>query len=142
MRTSGGSSRSSARTARELLAALLWRTRRERLTVAIPYLTGQAINAVRPGHHDTSAMVASGSRSRRGAARLAFTVAQPVGRRPACRSESSTTAPGLYENLQKKPSSAFFAASRAGQLMSSATVDRQAVRLFLGYGLVFAAVRP
>ena len=34
-------------------------------TVAIPYLTGQAINAVRPGHHDRSALIAVGARDRR-----------------------------------------------------------------------------
>ena len=43
---------------------------------------------------------------------------------------------GLYEHLQQLELG-FFDRQQTGQLMSRATVDLQAVRFFLGYGLVF-----
>jgi len=44
----------------------------------------------------------------------------------------------VYAHLQELELG-FFATSQTGQLMSRATVDLQAVRFFLGYGLVFIA---
>ena len=45
---------------------------------------------------------------------------------------------GLYGQLQRLELS-FFDRQQTGQLMSRATVDLQAVRFFLGYGLIFIA---
>ena len=42
----------------------------------------------------------------------------------------------MYAHLQRLELG-FFAGQQTGQLMSRATVDLQAVRFFLGYGLVF-----
>ncbi len=44
----------------------------------------------------------------------------------------------LYGQLQRLELS-FFDRQQTGQLMSRATVDLQAVRFFLGYGLIFIA---
>ena len=42
----------------------------------------------------------------------------------------------MYQHLQSLELS-FFDSQQTGQLMSRATVDLQAVRFFLGYGLIF-----
>src|SRR5882724_10525402 len=63
-----------------VVASLLLATAAIGFTVAIPYLTGQAINAVRPGHHDHSALVALGIAI--GAAAPGIHGGPPVGRRP------------------------------------------------------------
>ena len=42
----------------------------------------------------------------------------------------------MYEHLQSLELG-FFDRQQTGQLMSRATVDLQAVRFFLGYGLIF-----
>ena len=55
----------------------------------------------------------------------------------ACRSASSyDLRNGMYAHLQSLELG-FFDRQQTGQLMSRATVDLQAVRFFLGYGLVF-----
>jgi ABC-type multidrug transport system fused ATPase/permease subunit len=104
-------------------------------TVAIPWLTGQGIDAV--------------SRSDRGDVKLyaAIVVAAALGRvvlSVARRLVSGRVSLGveldlrnlLYGHLQGLELE-FFARQQTGQLMSRATVDLQAVRFFLGYGLVF-----
>src|SRR3982074_2756182 len=106
-------------------------------TVAIPYLTGQAINAVRPGHHDRSALIAIGI-AIAGAAllRLAFTVARRLVAGRVSLGVEYDLRQRMYEHLQKLELG-FFDRQQTGQLMSRATVDLQSVRFFLGYGLIF-----
>jgi ABC-type multidrug transport system fused ATPase/permease subunit len=106
-------------------------------TVAIPYLTGQAVNAVRPGHHDRSALIAIGI-AIGGAAllRLAFTVARRLVAGRVSLGVEYDLRQRMYEHLQRLELG-FFDRQQTGQLMSRATVDLQAVRFFLGYGLVF-----
>ncbi|MDX6660170.1 MAG: ATP-binding cassette, subfamily bacterial [Solirubrobacteraceae bacterium] len=106
-------------------------------TVAIPYLTGQAVNAVRPGHHDRSALIAFAI-AIGGAAllRLAFTVARRLVAGRVSLGVEYDLRQRMYEHLQRLELG-FFDHQQTGQLMSRATVDLQAVRFFLGYGLVF-----
>ena len=106
-------------------------------TVAIPYFTGQAVNAVRPGHHDRSALIAFAV-AIAGAAllRLAFTVARRLVAGRVSLGVEYDLRQRMYEHLQRLEL-AFFDRQQTGQLMSRATVDLQAVRFFLGYGLVF-----
>jgi ABC-type multidrug transport system fused ATPase/permease subunit len=106
-------------------------------TVAIPYLTGQAVNAVRPGHHDRSALIAIAI-AIGGAAllRLAFTVARRLVAGRVSLGVEYDLRQHMYEHLQRLELG-FFDRQQTGQLMSRATVDLQAVRFFLGYGLVF-----
>jgi ABC-type multidrug transport system fused ATPase/permease subunit len=120
-----------------VLASLLLATAAIGFTVAIPYLTGQAINAVRPGHHDHSALVALGIAIGVAALlRLAFTVARRLVAGRVSLGVEYDLRQGLYEHLQKLELG-FFDRQQTGQLMSRATVDLQSVRFFLGYGLVF-----
>ncbi len=120
-----------------VVASLLLAAAAIGFTVAIPYLTGQAINAVRPGHHDSSALVAVGI-AIAGAAllRLGFTVARRLVAGRVSLGVEYDLRQRMYEHLQRLELG-FFDRQQTGQLMSRATVDLQAVRFFLGYGLVF-----
>jgi ABC-type multidrug transport system fused ATPase/permease subunit len=104
-------------------------------TVAIPYLTGRAINAVRYHHRHqlvTWAVVIAAA----GLARLGLSVMRRlIAGRVSLGVELDLRA-RLYEQLQRLELG-FFDTQQTGQLMSRATVDLQAVRFFLGYGLVF-----
>src|SRR2546421_12968899 len=105
--------------------------------VAIPYLTGQAVNAVRPGHHDRNALIAH-ALAIAGAAllRLVLAVARRLVAGRVSLGVEYDLRQRMYEHLQKLELG-FFDHQQTGQLMSRATVDLQAVRFFLGYGLVF-----
>src|SRR5579884_3950095 len=91
-------------------------------TVLIPFLTGQAIEAVRL--HHKHALVLCVFR-RLVAGRVSLGVELDLRN-------------GLYAHLQRLEL-AFFDRQQTGQLMSRATVDLQSVRWFLGYGLIFIA---
>ena len=105
-------------------------------TVAIPWLTGQAIDRDRRRRPRRAAAARRCDRRRRRASASAS----------PSRAGSS---PGrvslgvefdlrnlLYAHLQSLELG-FFDGQQTGQLMSRATVDLQSVRFFLGYGLVF-----
>ncbi|HZV75986.1 MAG TPA: ABC transporter ATP-binding protein [Conexibacter sp.] len=103
--------------------------------VAIPWLTGQAIGAIT--HHDRSKLVwfavAVGAA---GALRLGLSVGRRlVAGRVSLAVEYDLRA-RLYSHLQSLELG-FFDRQQTGQLMSRVTVDLQAVRFFLGYGLIF-----
>ena len=104
-------------------------------TVAIPALTGAAINAVEAKDGDQLKLLAL-LIAAAGLVRLGLTVARRLvaGRRLAGR--RVRPAQPLYEHLLSLELG-FFDRQQTGQLMSRATVDLQAVRFFLGYGLVF-----
>jgi ATP-binding cassette subfamily B protein len=119
------------------------------MTVLIPYLTGQAGEAIHNGaaHHQRhqSAAVAH---DRETLLLLAGAIAVAVllrwaltyGRRLIAGHVSLgieyDLRERLYSHLQRLELG-FFDRQQTGQLMSRATVDLQAVRFFLGYGLVF-----
>ncbi|HET6449166.1 MAG TPA: ABC transporter ATP-binding protein [Conexibacter sp.] len=103
--------------------------------VAIPWLTGQAIGAITD--HDRgrltlfAALVAVA-----GCARLGLSVGRRlVAGRVSLAVEYDLRA-RLYGHLQELELG-FFDRQQTGQLMSRVTVDLQAVRFFLGYGLIF-----
>jgi ATP-binding cassette subfamily B protein len=104
-------------------------------TVAIPWLTGRAVDQI--SDHDKSglrmlALAIVGA----SVARLGFSVLRRLvaGRVSLAIEYDLRTL--LYGHLQKLEMG-FFAGQQTGQLMSRATVDLSAVRFFLGYGLVF-----
>jgi ABC-type multidrug transport system fused ATPase/permease subunit len=104
-------------------------------TVAIPWLTGRAVDQI--SDHDKSglrmlALAIVGA----ALARLILSVFRRLiaGRVSLAIEYDLRTL--LYEHLQKLELG-FFAGQQTGQLMSRATVDLSAVRFFLGYGLVF-----
>jgi ATP-binding cassette subfamily B protein len=104
-------------------------------TVLIPYLTGRAINAIRAHHHHTLIVLAIAI----GVAALVRLVLSVFRRLVAGRVSLDVEydlRKILYGHLQRLELG-FFDHQQTGQLMSRATVDLQAVRFFLGYGLVF-----
>jgi ABC-type multidrug transport system fused ATPase/permease subunit len=107
------------------------------MTVAIPLLTGSAVNAVESEHRDdilplVLALLGAGI----------FRLALTVGRRLIAGKISLAVEYDLrqafYEHLQKLEL-AFFDNQQTGQLMSRATVDLQSIRFFLGYGLIWVS---
>jgi ATP-binding cassette subfamily B protein len=119
------------------------------MTVLLPALTGRAVEAIRLGgehakHHQASLR----AEDRRTLLVLAIAIVVAVLARWALtyfrRMIAGRVSLGieydlrerLYGHLQRLELG-FFDRQQTGQLMSRATVDLQAVRFFLGYGLVF-----
>jgi ATP-binding cassette, subfamily B, bacterial len=114
-------------------------------TVALPALTGRGVQIIGSAGHRTSAAIAT---DRHELALIAGAIALVVLARWALtywrRMVAGRVSLGveydlrrlLYGHLQELELS-FFDHQQTGQLMSRATVDLQAVRFFLGYGLVF-----
>src|SRR5215204_3036721 len=106
-------------------------------TVLIPYFTGQAVNAVEDG--DTGELTTLGIAILvAGAVRLVLTVARRLVAGQVSLGVELDLRNRLYAHLQSLELG-FFDRQQTGQLMSRATVDLQAVRFFLGYGLIFIA---
>jgi ATP-binding cassette subfamily B protein len=105
------------------------------MTVLIPFLVGQAINAVQDGDRPGLELIAAAVAAA-GLLRLALTVTRRlVAGRVSLGVEQDLRA-GLYSHLLSLELG-FFDRQQTGQLMSRATVDLSSVRFFLGYGLVF-----
>jgi ABC-type multidrug transport system fused ATPase/permease subunit len=105
--------------------------------LTIPYLTGRAIDATRPGHRDRSAlMLDAGLIVAAGVLQgiLMFWRRFLAGRLSLAVEYDLRNA--MYRHLQRL-SFGFYDRHQTGQLMSRATVDLQSVRFFLGYGLIF-----
>ncbi|MDQ4041561.1 MAG: ABC transporter transmembrane domain-containing protein, partial [Actinomycetota bacterium] len=104
-------------------------------TVAIPWLIGRAIDQIEQGDRaglELVALVVAGA----GLARLALTVARRLVAGRVSLGVELDLRNRMYAHLQALEVG-FFDGQQTGQLMSRATVDLQAVRFFLGYGLVF-----
>jgi len=106
-------------------------------TVLIPYLTGRAIDAIRDHDHHglwvwAIAIVVAGL------ARLGLSVFRRLVAGRVSLGVEVDLRNLLYGRLQQLELS-FFDRQQTGQLMSRATVDLQAVRFFLGYGLIYIA---
>ncbi len=106
-------------------------------TVAIPWLTGRAIDEIDRGDRDGLTTLVAVI-----AALALVRVVLSVARRLVAGRVSLGVEVDLrnmvYAHLQALELG-FFAGAQTGQLMSRATVDLQSVRFFLGYGLVFIA---
>ena len=105
------------------------------MTVLIPWLTGRAVDAIQDGAWDTLRLVALAVAGA-GLARLVLTVSR--------RLIAGRVSLGVEVDLRERIHGhllgldlGFFDRQQTGQLMSTATVDVQSVRFFLGYGLVF-----
>src|SRR5215218_3968446 len=105
------------------------------MTVAIPWLSGRAIDRVREG--DRSGLTALGiAILGAGALRLALTIVRRLVAGRVSLGVELDLRNRMYEHLQSLELG-FFDRQQTGQLMSRATVDLQSVRFFLGYGLIF-----
>jgi ABC-type multidrug transport system fused ATPase/permease subunit len=104
-------------------------------SVAIPFLTGRAIDSIRRGDRSDLVLLAIAV-GVAGLLRLSLSVGRRlIGGRVSLGVEYDLRA-RLYGHLQQLELG-FFDRQQTGQLMSRVTVDLQGVRFFLGYGLVF-----
>jgi len=105
-------------------------------TVAIPELSGSAINAIHYGHHRgrlvTYVLLIAGA----GVVRFGLTASRRLVAGRVSLAVEYDLRSRLFAQLQAFEL-AFFDRQQTGQLMSRVTVDLQAVRFFLGYGLIF-----
>ena len=104
-------------------------------TVAIPWLTGRAIDRLEAGDEADlrrfAMLIALAA-----LLRLAFSVARRLVAGRVSLAIEFDLRNLMYRHLQSLEL-AFFDRQQTGQLMSRATVDLQSVRFFLGYGLIF-----
>jgi ATP-binding cassette subfamily B protein len=104
-------------------------------TVAIPALTGAAVDAIQ--RSDESALRRLGILiAVAGVARWILSVARRLIAGRVSLGVEVLLRQSLYDHLQSLELG-FFDRQQTGQLMSRATVDLQSVRFFLGYGLVW-----
>jgi ATP-binding cassette subfamily B protein len=105
------------------------------MTVAIPWLSGRAIDQIREGDR-TGLTVLGLAVLGAGVLRLALTVARRLLAGRVSLGVELDLRNSMYSHLQALELG-FFDRQQTGQLMSRATVDLQSVRFFLGYGLIF-----
>jgi ABC-type multidrug transport system fused ATPase/permease subunit len=105
------------------------------MTVLIPWLIGEAVNAVRNENKPDLlplALAIVGA----GILRLGLTVVRRVVAGKVSLAVEFDLRQQFYAHLQRLDLG-FFDSQQTGQLMSRATVDLQSIRFFLGYGLIF-----
>jgi ATP-binding cassette subfamily B protein len=105
------------------------------MTVLIPWLIGRAVNAIQAGNKPDLlplALAIVGA----GILRLGLTVVRRLVAGRVSLAVEFDLRQLFYAHLQRLELS-FFDGQQTGQLMSRATVDLQAIRFFLGYGLIF-----
>jgi ABC-type multidrug transport system fused ATPase/permease subunit len=105
------------------------------MTVLIPWLLGQAINAIEDGHKPDLLPLA-GAILAAAILRMGLTVVRRLVAGKVSLAVEFDLRQVFYAHLQKLELG-FFDSQQTGQLMSRATVDLGAIRFFLGYGLIF-----
>ncbi len=102
--------------------------------VLIPYLVGRTVDQIRG--HETNLWPLAAAIAGAGVLRLFFSVARRLVAGQVSLGVEFDLRNRMYAHLQSLELG-FFDGQQTGQLMSRSTVDLQAVRFFLGYGLVF-----
>ncbi len=105
------------------------------MTVLIPWLIGEAVNAIKDGNKPDLlplALAIVGA----GILRLGLTVVRRVVAGKVSLAVEFDLRQQFYAHLQRLDLG-FFDSQQTGQLMSRATVNLQSIRFFLGYGLIF-----
>ena len=102
--------------------------------VVIPLLVGRTVDRIR--HGETNLWPLVGAILAAGLLRLGFSVVRRLVAGRVSLGVEYDLRNRMYAHLQSLEV-AFFDEQQTGQLMSRATVDLQAVRFFLGYGLIF-----
>ncbi len=105
------------------------------MTVLIPWLIGQAVDAIESGDRPellplSLAIIGAG------VLRLGLTVVRRLVAGKVSLEVEFELRERIYRHLQTLELG-FFDSQQTGQLMSRATVDLQSIRFFLGYGLIF-----
>jgi ATP-binding cassette subfamily B protein len=104
------------------------------VSVLIPFLVGKTVDDIRRG--ETNLWPLAGAIIAAGVIQLVFSVARRLVAGRVSLGVEYDLRNRLYRHLQSLEL-AYFDEQQTGQLMSRATVDLQAVRFFLGYGLIF-----
>ena len=120
---------------RQLWGSLVFAWMAMGMTVLIPWLIGRAVNAIQDGDKPDLlplALAIVGA----GILRLGLTVVRRLVAGRVSLAVEFDLRQLFYAHLQRLELS-FFDGQQTGQLMSRATVDLQAIRFFLGYGLIF-----
>lgn len=105
------------------------------MTVLIPWVVGQAVNAVQDNDEQQLLWLA-GAILVAAVLRLVLTVVRRIIAGKVSLAVEFDLRQEIYEHLMRLELG-FFDRNQTGQLMSRATVDLQAIRFFLGYGLIF-----
>ena len=105
------------------------------MTVLIPWLVGQAVDAIESGERADMLPLAIAILGA-GVVRLGLTVVRRLIAGKVSVAVEYDLRERMYGRLQELELG-FFDAQQTGQLMSRATVDLQSIRFFLGYGLIF-----
>jgi ABC-type multidrug transport system fused ATPase/permease subunit len=120
---------------RSVIASLVFASLAMVMTVLIPWLVGQAVNAIE--RQDKAAILpyvlAIGGA---GLLRLGLTVIRRLIAGKVSVNVEYDLRGRMYNHLQSLELG-FFDSQQTGQLMSRATIDLQSIRFFLGYGLIF-----
>ena len=105
------------------------------MTVAIPWLVGEAVDAIQNGERPDLLPLAVAIVGA-GLLRLGLTLARRLVAGRVSLAVEFDLRERVYAHLQALELG-FFDGQQTGQLMSRATVDLQSIRFFLGYGLIF-----
>ena len=120
---------------RTVIASLVFASLAMVMTVLIPWLVGQTVNAIE--NHDKAQILpyvlAIGGA---GLLRLGLTVIRRLIAGKVSVNVEFDLRERMYRHLQSLELG-FFDSQQTGQLMSRATIDLQSIRFFLGYGLIF-----
>jgi ABC-type multidrug transport system fused ATPase/permease subunit len=120
---------------RQLWGSLIFAWAAMGMAVLIPWLVGEAVNAIEDGEEPNLlplALAIVGA----GVLRLGLTVVRRLVAGKVSLAVEFDLRQQFYAHLQRLDLG-FFDGQQTGQLMSRATVDLQAIRFFLGYGLIF-----
>ncbi len=120
---------------RPVIASLVLASAAMGMTVAIPALVGEAVDAIQTGDRPELlplVLVILGA----GVLRLGLTVSRRLIAGKVSLGVELDLRNVFYRHLQVLELG-FFDSQQTGQLMSRATVDLQSIRFFLGYGLIF-----
>jgi ABC-type multidrug transport system fused ATPase/permease subunit len=120
---------------RQLWGSLVFAWAAMGMTVLIPWLVGRAVNAIKDGDKPEllplALVIVAAS-----ILRLGMTVVRRLVAGKVSLGVEFDLRQTFYKHLQRLELG-FFDGQQTGQLMSRATVDLQAIRFFLGYGLIF-----
>jgi ABC-type multidrug transport system fused ATPase/permease subunit len=105
------------------------------MTVLIPWLIGQAVNAIEK-HNEPDLLPLALAIFAAAVLRLGLIVVRRVVAGKVSLGVEFDLRQTFYAHLQRLELG-FFDGQQTGQLMSRATVDLQSIRFFLGYGLIF-----
>src|ERR671931_2252808 len=106
------------------------------MTVLIPWLVGQTVNAIEPPPDKGAILPLVLAIGGAGLLRLGLTVIRRLIAGKVSVNVEFDLRERMYRHLQSLELG-FFDSQQTGQLMSRATVDLQSIRFFLGYGLIF-----